>query len=259
MASLGQITAGVAHEIKNPLSYSQANIEPLSRDVKDIVTILKKYDTIIKERNLQEEFAEVEKLKGDLDFHELLKEINLLLEGIKEGTSRTAQIVKSLGNFSRVGEEKWAMGNIHNGIDSTLTLLSGEIAGRLTINKDYGDLPEIECFPGKLNQVFMNILSNGIQAIEGNGEINIKTYSDGGNVKIIVRDSGRGMSEEVQKRIFEPFYTTKEMGKGSGLGLSICYNIIAQHNGNIEVYSKVGEGTEFNITLPLKQPDNKQK
>jgi len=177
----------------------------------------------------------------------------LLLDGMREGAGRTTQIVKSLGDFSRAGKEQFVLGDVHEGIDSTLVLLSGELGKRINIKKEYTDLPKIECFPGKLNQVFMNLLSNAIQAIDQKGEIVIKTSLEGLNIHISISDSGKGMPEEVRKRIFEPFYTTKPMGSGSGLGLSICYTIIMQHNGKISVNSEPGKGTEFVITLPLKQ------
>ena len=254
MASLGQITAGVAHEIKNPLGFIKTNVAPLNRDINDLLSLLEKYDSIISGQKIQDKFSEIDALKSELDLNGLVKEIHLLLSGIKEGADRTTQIVKSLGNFSRTGEEQLVLGNVHEGIDSTLTLLSGEITNSISIQKNYGDLPEIECFPGKLNQVFMNILSNAVQAIELKGEIVIKTSFDGLNTHISITDSGKGMSEEVIKRIFEPFYTTKEMGKGAGLGLAICYNIISQHNGKINVKSELAKGTEFILTLPVKQP-----
>ena len=154
----------------------------------------------------------------------------------------------------RSGEEHPVKGNVHEGIDSTLTLLSSEIEDRIRIHKEYGNIPDIEHYPGKLNQVFMNILSNSIQAIEGQGEIHIKTEFVGTMLHITIRDNGKGMPDRVLKRIFEPFYTTKEMGKGSGLGLSICYKIITEHHGHIKVQSKPGEGTNFIITLPENQP-----
>ncbi len=177
----------------------------------------------------------------------------MLLEGIQEGANRTTQIVKSLGHFSRVGEEQWSMSDIHEGIDSTLTLLSGEMGPGITIQRNFGALPEIECFPGKLNQVFMNLLSNAIQAIEKKGVITIKTWAEATNAMVSITDNGKGMPEEVRRRIFEPFFSTKEMGKGSGLGLSICYHIISQHHGQILVKSEPGAGTEFIISIPLKQ------
>jgi len=256
MASLGQITAGVAHEIKNPLGFVKANIDPLKRDINDLLQLLETYDSVIHGQKNQDQFSEIESLKEELDFDNLVREIHLLLEGIKEGAGRTTEIVKSLGKFSRTGEEQLVMGDVHEGIDSTLTLLSGEISSAISIQKEYGDLPEIEGFPGKLNQVFMNILSNAVQAIGQKGEIVIKTRLDEHMVHISITDSGKGMTEEVRKRIFEPFYTTKEMGKGSGLGLAISYNIISQHHGKIIVNSEPGKGTEFILSIPMKQPEH---
>jgi len=253
MASLGQITAGVAHEIKNPLGFIKSNIDPLERDINDLLLVVEKYESIIHEQNIQHNFSEIEALKNDLDYPSLIGEVRLLLDGMREGAGRTTQIVKSLGDFSRAGKEQFVLGDVHEGIDSTLVLLSGELGKRINIKKEYTDLPKIECFPGKLNQVFMNLLSNAIQAIDQKGEIVIKTSLEGLNIHISISDSGKGMPEEVRKRIFEPFYTTKPMGSGSGLGLSICYTIIMQHNGKISVNSEPGKGTEFVITLPLKQ------
>ena len=147
------------------------------------------------------------------------------------------------------------MADIHDGIDSTLILLFNKTKNRITVHKDYGDLPAVECLPSKLNQVFMNILTNSIQAIEDKGDIYIQTISSGIGVKIVVRDTGIGMTPEVKKHIFEPFYTTKEVGSGTGLGLSISYGIIEQHGGNIDVISEPGKGTEFIISLPITQPE----
>jgi signal transduction histidine kinase len=163
--------------------------------------------------------------------------------------------VKGLRSFSRLDDEKFQLFNIHDGIDSTLILLHNKIKNTITVHKDYGDLPEIECLPSKLNQVFMNILTNCIQAIEDKGEIFIQTVSSDIRVKIIIKDTGVGMSPEVKAHIFEPFYTTKDVGKGTGLGLSITYGIIEQHQGNIDVLSEPGMGTEFIISLPRRQSD----
>jgi PAS domain S-box-containing protein len=253
MASLGEITAGVAHEIKNPLNFITGTIEPLKRDISDLLEVLEKYESVITDLELQEAFHEVDTFKSEIEFDFLLSEIHKLMEGISEGANRTKEIVKSLGSFSHKGDDKFAMHNIHEGIDSTLILLGNKIKNRITIHKDYGDTPEIECLPDRLNQVFMNILSNAIQAIDENGEIFIKTKSEGSNVIIKIRDSGKGMTEEVQKRVFEPFYTTKGMGKGTGLGLSISCSIVEQHNGKIDISSEPSKGTEFIITLPVQQ------
>jgi PAS domain S-box-containing protein len=253
MASLGEITAGVAHEIKNPLNFITGTVEPLKRDISDLLEVLEKYESVIADLDLQEAFHEVDTFKSEIEFDFLLSEIHKLMEGISEGANRTKEIVKSLGSFSHKGDDKFAMHNIHEGIDSTLILLGNKIKNRITIHKDYGDTPEIECLPDRLNQVFMNILSNAIQAIDENGEIFIKTKSEGSNVIIKIRDSGKGMTEEVQKRVFEPFYTTKGMGKGTGLGLSISCSIVEQHNGKIDISSEPSKGTEFIITLPVQQ------
>ncbi len=253
MASLGEITAGVAHEIKNPLNFITGTIEPLKRDISDLLEVLEKYESVIADLHLQEAFYEVDSFKSEIEFDFLLSEIHKLMEGISEGSNRTKEIVKSLGSFSRKGDDKFVMHNIHEGIDSTLILLGNKIKNKITIHKEYGDTPEIECLPDRLNQVFMNILSNAIQAIDENGEIFIKTKSEGSNVIIQIRDSGKGMTDEVQKRVFEPFYTTKGMGKGTGLGLSISYSIVEQHNGKIDISSEPSKGTEFIITLPVQQ------
>ena len=233
------------------------NIEPLKRDISELFEVLGKYETVIEAQNLQEAFSEVESIKSEIDFDFLVKEIQKLMEGITEGANRTKEIVKSLGSFSRKGDDNFTLHNIHEGIDSTLILLGNKIKNRITLNKEYGDIPEIECQPDRLNQVFMNILSNAIQAIDEKGEIFIKTRSDGANVSIIIRDSGKGMTEEVQQRVFEPFYTTKDMGKGTGLGLSISYSIVEQHNGKIKISSEPSKGTEFIITLPVQQNGGK--
>jgi PAS domain S-box-containing protein len=253
MASLGEITAGVAHEIKNPLNFITGTIEPLKRDISDLLEVLEKYESVIADLDLQEAFYEVDNFKSEIEFDFLLSEIHKLMEGISEGSNRTKEIVKSLGSFSRKGDDKFVMHNIHEGIDSTLILLGNKIKNKITIHKEYGDTPEIECLPDRLNQVFMNILSNAIQAIDENGEIFIKTKSEGSNIIIQIRDSGKGMTDEVQKRVFEPFYTTKGMGKGTGLGLSISYSIVEQHNGKIDISSEPSKGTEFIITLPVQQ------
>ena len=153
-------------------------------------------------------------------------------------------------------DDKFKYSDLHDGLDSTLILLYNKTKGRINVHKAYGDLPQVECLPSKINQVFMNLLTNSIQSIDGKGDIFIETISSGIGVKIIIRDTGSGMTAEVKKHIFEPFYTTKDVGSGTGLGLSISYGIIEQHNGNIDVISESGKGTEFIISLPIVQPDS---
>ncbi|MBE9510482.1 MAG: PAS domain S-box protein [Bacteroidetes bacterium] len=253
MASIGQITAGVAHEIKNPVNFITGNIEPLKRDVNDLLSVIEKYESLIQKYELEHTFTEIASLKNELDYPHLLEEVNKLIEGMEEGANRTAQIIKSLGSFSRVDKDEFVKVDIHEGIDSTLTLLGNKIKHRITVHKDYKAVSNIECLPSKLNQVFMNVLTNAIQAIDKKGKIFIKTSSDEKNVDICIKDTGKGMTEEIKKHIFEPFYTTKDISKGIGLGLSISYSIIKKHNGRIVVNSEPGKGTEFIITLPIEQ------
>ena len=255
MASVGLLTAGIAHELNNPINFVSGNVNPLQRDMDDIFSIIKKYDDIIKSNNLEETFNEVDSLKDKVDFSYLINEIISLLEGIKEGANRSSQIVKGLRSFSRLDEENYQVYDIHEGIDTSLMLLNNKIKDRISVRKDYGNFQDIECYPSKLNQVFMNLLINSIQAIEDKGEIFIQTISSAIGVKIIIKDNGKGMIPEVKKYIFEPFFTTKDVGKGTGLGLSISFGIIEQHNGTIDVVSEPGKGTEFIISLPITQSD----
>ena len=255
MASVGVLTAGIAHELNNPINFVSGNVNPLRRDIDDLFSLLKKYEEILESYNLNNKFSDADALKEKLDYSFLIKEIVSLLEGIEEGAIRSSEIIKGLRSFSRLDEEKFQIYDIHEGIDSSLVLLHNQIKGRIVIKKDYGKFDDLECFPSKLNQVFMNILTNSIQAIKGQGEISIHTISSDIGVKIIIKDNGQGMTPEVKKHIFEPFFTTKEVGKGTGLGLSISFGIIEQHNGNIDIISEPGKGTEFIISLPRTQPD----
>jgi len=253
MASVGVLTAGIAHELNNPINFVSGNVKPLRRDIEDIFSIIEKYDDIINAGKLADAFKDVDAFKDNIDYSLLMKEVIGLLEGIEEGANRSSQIVKGLRSFSRLDEEKLQIYDIHEGIDSTLILLYNKIKSRIDIRKDYGDFKDIECYPSKLKQVLMNILTNSIQAIKGRGEIIIQTISSDIGIKIVIKDNGSGMTPEVKEHIFEPFYTTKDVGKGTGLGLSISFGIIEQHHGNIDVISESGKGSEFIISLPKTQ------
>jgi signal transduction histidine kinase len=258
MSSLGLLTAGIAHEINNPINFVSANIGPLRRNLTDVRDILDTYRDLstISDPKPALEALKVREKAIDLDY--TVKEITALLDGIEEGAKRTAEIVQGLRNFSRTDEQVIKLADIHQGIDSTLTLLHNKYKDHVEIIRDYGSIPEIECFLGQLNQVFMNILSNAIQAIidqkQHDGKIWIRTSVLGPDrIQIRIRDNGTGMSEDVRKKIFDPFFTTKEVGVGTGLGLSISYGIIEKHNGQIDVESTLGMRTEFIITLPIRQ------
>lgn len=252
LASLGQLTAGIAHEINNPINFVMSNILPLRNDINDILNLVKKYDELVKTKCYNQEFEEIEKFKGKIDYTYLLNEIESLLNGMDEGANRTADIVKGLRNFSRMDEGVMVLADINLGIDSTLIMLKNVIKNRIEVKREFGKIPMILCYPGKLNQVFLNILSNAKDSIVDKGTIFIKTWHDKDFVYVSIKDSGIGMSEEVKSHIFEPFYTTKEVGKGTGLGLSITYGIVSDHNGKIDVISEEGKGTEFIISLPNK-------
>lgn len=259
MASLGQLTAGIAHEINNPINFVSSNIKPLRRDIEDIQMLVSKYEELVEKNELGHQFTEVVSLKKELDYDYLKHEIDVLLKGMADGAGRTVEIVKGLKSFSRLDESDLKYANVNEGIDSTLIILSSTFRGKINIVKELGVIPEIECFAGKLNQVFMNIINNAAQAVlsahanDDDGKVVIKTQQNGDTISIHIIDNGIGMSEDVRSKIFDPFFTTKKAGEGTGLGLSIVYSIIELHKGSIEVKSTLGEGTEFIITLPLNQ------
>jgi two-component system NtrC family sensor kinase len=251
MASLGQLTAGVAHEINNPINFVSAGIDSLRANVADIMTVVRQYLSLNPEEDNKEKLQRLHRLKKEADIEELIEESELLFRSIKNGAVRTTEIVKSLKNFTRLDESSLKKADVHEGIDSTLVILGSQLKDRIKVEKHYGKLPLITCYPGQLNQLFMNILSNAVQAIEGEGTITLNTYCRNGYAVISIKDNGKGMSEEVKKRIFDPFYTTKDVGEGTGLGLSISYGIIEKHKGKIEVESEPGVGTEFKIYVSL--------
>ncbi len=257
MASLGQVTAGVAHELNNPLNFISSSVKPLRRNMEDLIAILDKYDSLIEEKSLNDAFKEAEEYKQTVDYSYLIKETKDLLEGVNEGASRSQHIVKGLRTFSRLDENEFKGVNIHEGIDSTLLLLSNKLKDRITVHKNYGAVPLVEGLPGKINQVFMNILTNAIMAIKGEGEIFISTELLDDQVRVSIKDTGEGMPGEIREHIFEPFFTTRPVGQGTGLGLSITYSIIEDHHGTIQVDSAPGKGSEFTITIPINRNEQR--
>ncbi|MEZ4777174.1 MAG: ATP-binding protein [Bacteroidia bacterium] len=249
MASLGQLTAGVAHEINNPVNFISGNIEPLKNDVNDLLKILAAYESAVKDSNLESRFAHVEKLRQELDIDYVTTEIQDLVAGIDEGANRTAEIVRGLRTFARLDEQDRKTFSLEENINSTVSLLHHKM-DNIRIVKNFDFLPEIDGFPGKINQVLMNVLDNAIQAMPNGGTITLTTLKKGQNVEIRIKDTGTGIPKEIQNRIFEPFFTTKDVGEGTGLGLSISHGIIQQHNGSINVESQEGKGTEVIISLP---------
>jgi len=265
MSSLGQLTAGIAHEINNPINFVTSNVKPLRRDIEVIKELFGKVEDLAINGESKEAIQQqIDALKEEADFDYLSMEMDHLIKGIAEGASRTAEIVKGLRIFSRLDEDDLKLANLNEGLDSTLVIVNNLLNGIITVEKDYAEVPMVECFPGKLNQVFLNIITNAIHTIkekwgeDAGGKLTIKTYFDNLDVTISIKDNGMGMTEETQKKLYEPFYTTKEVGVGTGLGLSIAWNTIKKHNGSILVRSELGEGSEFLLTIPIKytEPQN---
>ncbi|WP_460432009.1 sensor histidine kinase [Arachidicoccus ginsenosidivorans] len=260
MATLGQLTAGIAHEINNPINFVTSNISPLRRDIDALYNTLNYIEQIaLSELPKEEKLAKIElhHKKEETDY--LREEIAYLISGIHNGASRTAEIVKGLKLFSRLDEDSLKYASINEGIDSAMIIISNQL-GNIKVVKNYSTLPLIECYPGKLNQVFLNILSNAIFAIDKSfdkrpgGQITITTCLHQANyVEIIIEDNGIGMDEDTRNKIFNPFFTTKEVGEGTGLGMSISHTIIMKHNGIIQIKSSPGDGARFIINLPLRQ------
>jgi signal transduction histidine kinase len=256
MASLGQLTAGIAHEINNPINFVTSNIKPLKLDIQDIRTLLDKYDTLSHSQDIQEALREIALYKQEIDIDYIHDEISSLIQGIEDGASRTSEIVRGLRNFSRLDESDIKSVDIHEGLDSTLVLLRNNIPPNVKVIKAYGSLPKIECYAGKINQVFMNILTNAFNAIKTvhstrEETVTITTWQENGQALISIKDTGPGMTEKVKEKIFDPFFTTKDVGEGTGLGLSIVFNIVEKHNGRVEVITAPDKGAEFIIYLPL--------
>lgn len=261
MASVGQLAAGVAHEINNPTGFVSSNLKTLSDYQDDISALVKEYrkliselkDTISKDdlpSSIAEQVEGIVGLEAEVDVDFILNDIHDLIDECKEGTERIKKIVIDLKDFAHPGEDKVQETDINKGIESTLNVVWNELKYKAKVTKDYGDLPIVRCYPQQLNQVFVNLLVNAAQAMEDQGEIKISTRVCGGSVEVKISDTGSGIPEENIPKLFDPFFTTKEVGKGTGLGLNVAYNIIEKHKGTIDVESAVGKGTTFTIRIP---------
>lgn len=255
MASIGQLAAGVAHEINNPVGYVMSNLGTLEHYV---TVLLKLVDDIyaITSRRDSDLAGELEKLREGTDYDYLHEDILALVHESREGMERVKQIVLDLKEFSHVDQEEWQSADLNRGLQSTLNVVWNELKYKAEVVRDFGELPRLECLPGQLNQVFMNLLINAAQAIENRGTITIRTRFDGTHITISISDTGSGIPPEHLTRIFDPFFTTKAVGRGTGLGLSIAYGIVEKHGGRIEVESEPGSGTTFHILLPVDPSPN---
>jgi two-component system, NtrC family, sensor kinase len=257
LASLGQMTAGIAHEINNPINFVQSNVQPLKRDIDDVMQLLEAYYAVNPEENNTSNLLALRARYKELDMDYLKKEISQLMGGIEEGAKRTAEIVRALRVFSRMDRDTAVTASVNDCITSTLVVMKSITKGEVTIEKSLEEeIPQILCYPGKLNQVLMNVLTNAVQATKAKGigpddrKVGIRSFSTEKDVQIEVIDNGIGIPEDVKSKIFDPFFTTKGVGEGTGLGLSIAMGIIVEHNGHISVDSNQGEGTRILITLP---------
>ncbi len=262
MASLGQMVAGVAHEINTPLGYARSNAGIVRSSLGGIRELCESQGRALgllgaansSEEDIAGALAQAEELRQSVQPEELMGDLDNLLGDTDHGLVQIADLVSSLKDFSRVDRSRNDLFDLNAGIDSALKICNSQMKGRVDVVRYFSKLPEIECSPSQVNQVFLNLINNAAQAIDGEGVITIETLAEKNAVVVKITDTGCGMSEDVKKRIFEPFYTTKPVGQGTGLGLSIVFRIIEEHGGKISVSSKPGEGTTFSVQLPLKQP-----
>jgi signal transduction histidine kinase len=255
MASLGQLAAGVAHELNNPAGFIYGNMDFLEEHATALESLLALYDSA----SLPEEArVRAEALRRAAGYEAgALGDLRSIVADCREGAERIRNVVQNLRTFSRLDEAEFKQVDIHEGIDATVRLLSRYYSsGRVQLSRDYGQLPPVGCYAGQLNQVWMNLLANAAQAVEaaGGGEVSVKTSVESGQVTVAVTDTGCGIAPEHLRKIFDPFFTTKPVGEGTGLGLSVTYSIVQRHGGTIRVRSQQGKGTTFLVGLPTTAP-----
>lgn len=267
MASIGQLAAGVAHEINNPTGFVSSNLKTLYDYQQDISRLLERYGQLLVELESEQTAAilpetvktnirDLRTLLEEIDLDFLLEDINDLISDCREGTERIKKIVLDLKDFAHPGEDRIQSTDINKGLESTLNVVNNEIKYKATVEKDFEDIPPVRGYPQQLNQVFMNILVNAAQAIEKQGVIKITTSSKNGHVEVAISDNGCGIESKNLEKIFDPFFTTKDVGRGTGLGMHIAYNIIEKHHGRISVESQVGKGTTFFIKIPIEEEES---
>jgi len=253
MSAIGQLSAGVAHEINNPIAFVSSNLDILQDYVTDIHGYSEAIDQLLVTQDLSLE--KNNSLRADFKIDSIMQDILILVQESKEGINRVTRIIESLRDFSHVDRAEIQPADINEGLEKTLKLVWNEIKYRAEVEREYGDLPLVSCRIGQINQVFMNLLVNAAQIIETDGLIRIKTTADEDNVYIYISDNGGGIPDEIQERIFQAFFTTKPVGSGTGLGLTISKSIIERHHGELTVESKEGIGTIFRVTLPIQSAE----
>jgi signal transduction histidine kinase len=256
MASLGTLVAGVAHELNNPISFIYDNLGFLEKYTETLLQMIEHYE----EATLEEgDRQRLDRIRKELNLEFVLSDIGELRENFREGAERTRRIVTGLRSFSRPDEAERKAVDLHQGLESTLALLTNKLKNAVRVHRRYGLLPPVECYPGQLSQVFVNLLTNAADAVAGEGDLWIATDYDGAEdtVRIRIEDNGKGIPRENIPKLFDPFFTTKDVGKGTGLGLSVSHGIVERHGGRIEVESQVGKGSAFTVVLPVRLKKDK--
>ena len=259
LASIGQLAAGVAHEINNPVGYVFSNFGTLEKYLGELFRMLAAYEAAEPLLAGTPAAAKLAALREEIELDYLKEDVPQLMSESREGISRVRKIVQDLKDFSHVdARREWEWTDLHRGIDSTLNIVNNEIKYKADVVKSYGQLPQVQCLSSELNQVFMNLLVNAAHAMpggeKGRGTIHVRTGAEGGDVWVEIEDNGCGIARENLGRIFDPFFTTKAVGQGTGLGLSLSYGIVKKHHGRMEVDSEPGRGTRFRVTVPVSQP-----
>jgi two-component system NtrC family sensor kinase len=257
LASIGQLAAGVAHEINNPVGYVFSNFGTLEKYLADLFRVLEAYEQAESELAGSPAAARLAALRAEIELDYLKEDVPALMNESREGIKRVRKIVQDLKEFSHVDtKQDWEWTSLHQGIDSTLNIVNNEIKYKAEVVKQYGELPDVQCLPSEMNQVFMNLLVNAAHAVDKTrGTITIRTGVQGQKVWVEIEDDGCGIPKENLSRIFDPFFTTKPVGKGTGLGLSLSYGIVQKHGGKLEVDSEPGRGTRFRVTIPVRHSE----
>jgi len=254
MASIGQLAAGVAHEINNPIGYVYSNLGALEDYVQKAFCMIAAYEEAEASITDPDLLDRLRQAKKECDIEFLKSDLPALMRESKDGITRVKKIVQNLKDFSHADvSDEWCYADLHHGLDSTLTIVNNEIKYKAEVVKEYAPLPEVECLPSQINQVFMNLLVNAAQAIDEKGVITVRTGLQGDEVWVDIIDNGKGIAPEHIQKVFDPFFTTKPVGKGTGLGLSLSYGIVQKHHGRMEVHSELGKGAMFRVWLPVSQ------
>ena len=257
MASIGQLAAGVAHEINNPIGYVGSNLGTLQDYATALLALVEKYHEALFSEDPAGHREDLLQARQRLDIDYIVGDLPNLLKESREGIERVTKIVQDLKDFSRVGrDQKMQPADLLQGLDSTLNIVWNDLKYKVRLEKHYGNLPPVECLASEINQVFLNLLLNAGQAIEQRGTIELASGCDDNEAWISITDSGCGIPPEAMPHLFDPFFTTKPIGRGTGLGLAISYGIVAKHHGRIDVSSRVGQGSTFRVVLPIRQPRN---